>query len=155
MKCVVITIFVQINAIGLFDHIMQPHYVAADKNLRGTLMIPAMDNVRLEVRDTSRNSEKLRPKANKPPIHNVNNEYRKGGSSVTRNNLSEVLSLSPGNKRDDRLHVSVCYAGTMIFLVLKSFLELYKVHNPEELSSVGRVIFTQYLHRPQFTPITA
>lgn len=125
MKYVVITISVKINAIRLFGHIMQPEYVAADKNVRGTLKIPAMDKVRLEVWDTSRNSEKLRPKANKPPIHNVKNEYRKGGSSVTRNNLSEVLRLSPGNKREDRLHVAVCYVGTMIFLVLKSFLELY------------------------------
>lgn len=59
-----------------------------------------MDKVRLEVRETSRNSEKLNPKASKPPMLRVKNECRKGESSVTRNNLSEVLRLSPENKTE-------------------------------------------------------
>lgn len=33
-----------------------------------------MDNVRLEVRETSRNSEKPRPKARVPPMHRVKRE---------------------------------------------------------------------------------
>lgn len=33
-----------------------------------------MDKVRLEVRETSRNSEKLNPKASKPPMLRVKNE---------------------------------------------------------------------------------
>lgn len=59
-----------------------------------------MDKVRLDVRETSRNSEKLNPKASKPPIHKLNNECRKGESSVCRNNLSEVLRLRPVNKTE-------------------------------------------------------
>lgn len=63
-----------------------------------------MDKVRLEVRETSRNSEKVKPKASKPPILSMKNECRKGESSVTRNNLSEVLRLSPGNKTERTIY---------------------------------------------------
>lgn len=59
-----------------------------------------MDKVRLEVRETSRNSEKPKPKASEPPILSVRSEYRRGESSVIRNNLSEVLRLSPGNTKE-------------------------------------------------------
>lgn len=59
-----------------------------------------MDNVRLEVRETSRNSEKPKPKASNPPALSVLTEYRTGKSSVPRNNFSEVLRLSPGNKTE-------------------------------------------------------
>lgn len=61
----------------------------------GTLKIPAMESVRLEVRDTSRNSEKLRPKASRPPKLRMRKEWRGGASSVTRNSLLEVLRLRP------------------------------------------------------------
>lgn len=60
-----------------------------------------MDKVRLEVRDTSRNSEKLRPKANKPPTLRTRKECSSGASSVTRNSLSEVLRLRPGGGREE------------------------------------------------------
>lgn len=60
-----------------------------------TLKIPAMDSVRLEVLDTSRNSEKLRPKASRPPKLRMRKEWRGGASAVTRNSLSEVLRLRP------------------------------------------------------------
>ena len=59
-----------------------------------------MDKVRLEVRETSRNSEKPKPKASEPPILSKRSEYRRGESSVTRNNFSEVLRLNPGDKTD-------------------------------------------------------
>lgn len=62
-----------------------------------TLKIPAMDKVRLDVLETNRNSEKLKPNASRPPLHRVKMEWRNGESSVTRNNLSDVLRLSPGN----------------------------------------------------------
>lgn len=57
-----------------------------------------MDKVRLEVRETNRNSEKPKPKASEPPILSVRSEYRRGESSVTRNNFSEVLMLNPGKQ---------------------------------------------------------
>lgn len=63
-----------------------------------------MDKVRLEVRETSRNSEKDKPKASKPPIASTKNEWRKGESSVARNNLSEVLRLSPENKTERTIY---------------------------------------------------
>lgn len=66
------------------------------------MKIPAMDKVRLEVRDTSRNSEKLRPKASKPPTLRTRKECSSGASSVTRNSLSEVLRLRPGGGREER-----------------------------------------------------
>lgn len=66
-----------------------------------------MDNVRLEVRETSRNSEKPKPKASKPPILSVKTEYRRGESSVTRNNFSEVPRLNPGNKIESRIYNEV------------------------------------------------
>lgn len=59
-----------------------------------------MDKVRLEVRETSRNSEKPKPKASKPPMLNVKRQYRRGESSVTRNNFSEVLRLSPAGTEE-------------------------------------------------------
>lgn len=74
---------------------------------KGTLKIPDMDKVRLEVRETSRNSEKPKPKASKPPILSVKSEYRRGESSFTRNNFAEVLRLSPGNKTQRRLYNDV------------------------------------------------
>lgn len=55
-----------------------------------------MDRVRLDVRETSRNSEKPKPKARTPPMLSVKTEYRRGVSSVTRNSFSEELSLRPG-----------------------------------------------------------
>lgn len=67
-----------------------------------TLKIPAMDKVRLEVRDTRRNSEKLRPKASKPPTLRTRKECSSGASSVTRNSLSEVLRLRPGGGTEER-----------------------------------------------------
>lgn len=67
--------------------------------LQNTLKIPAMDKVRLEVRETSRNSENPSPKARQPPILSVKTVYRRGESSVTRNNLSEVLRLSAGDRQ--------------------------------------------------------
>lgn len=60
--------------------------------------MPAMDKVRLDVQETSKNSEKLRPNASRPPLHRVRSECRNGESSVSRNNLSDVLRLSPGNR---------------------------------------------------------
>lgn len=54
-----------------------------------------MDNVRLEVLETSRNSEKPKPKASKPPMLSLKSEERKGESSVTLNNFSDILRLSP------------------------------------------------------------
>lgn len=65
----------------------------------GTLKIPAMDSVRLEVRDTSRNSEKLRPKASSPPKLRMRTEWSGGASSVTRNSLLELLRLRPVGAR--------------------------------------------------------
>lgn len=59
------------------------------------MKIPAMDSVRLEVRDTSRNSEKLRPKASRPPKPRMRKEWRGGASSVTRKSFSEVPRLRP------------------------------------------------------------
>lgn len=59
-----------------------------------------MDKVRLEVRETSRNSEKPKPKASKPPMLNVKRQYRRDESSVTRNNFSEVLRLSPAGTEE-------------------------------------------------------
>lgn len=56
-----------------------------------------MDKVRLEVRETSRNSEKPKPKASEPPILSVRIEYRRGESSVTLNNFSDIPRLSPGH----------------------------------------------------------
>lgn len=50
-----------------------------------------MDKVRLEVLETSRNSENPRPKASKPPTVSVKREYRRGRSSVTRNSFSDML----------------------------------------------------------------
>lgn len=67
-----------------------------DKNV--TLKIPAMDKVRLDVQDTSRNSEKLSPNASRPPLHRVKSEYRKGESSVSRNRRSEELRLRPAHR---------------------------------------------------------
>lgn len=75
-----------------------------DRELKGTLKIPAMDKVRLEVRETSRNSEKDKPKASKPPIPSMKIEWRKGESSVARNNLSEVLRLSPESKTERTIY---------------------------------------------------
>lgn len=72
----------------------------------GTLKIPAMDSVRLEVRDTSRNSEKLKPKASRPPKLRMRKEWRGGASSVTRNSLSEVLRLRPAGERQLALESS-------------------------------------------------
>lgn len=63
-----------------------------------TLKIPAMDSVRLEVRDTSRNSEKLRPKASRPPKLRMRKEWRGGASSVARNSFSVVLRLRPAGE---------------------------------------------------------
>ncbi|TNN42453.1 hypothetical protein EYF80_047387 [Liparis tanakae] len=73
-------------------------YLARSFNV--TLKIPAMESVRLEVRDTSRNSEKQRPKASRPPAVSVSSVYRTGESSVARNSFSELLRLSPGNETD-------------------------------------------------------
>lgn len=67
--------------------------------------MPAMDNVRLDVQETSRNSEKLRPKASRPPLHRVTSECRKGESSVSRNNLSEVPRLRPAHRTGHTLLV--------------------------------------------------
>lgn len=58
-----------------------------------------MDKVRLEVRETSRNSENPKPKASKPPILSVNSKYRRGESSVTLNNFSDILRLSPEDRQ--------------------------------------------------------
>lgn len=68
------------------------------------MKIPAMDKVRLEVRETSRNSEKVKPKASKPPIVSTKKEWRKDESSVARNNLSEVLRLSPVNNTERTIY---------------------------------------------------
>lgn len=38
------------------------------KETKHTLKIPAIDRVRLEVLETSKNSEKPNPKANRPPM---------------------------------------------------------------------------------------
>lgn len=88
-----------------------------------TLKIPAMDKVRLEVQETSRNSEKLKPKASRPPQHRVNRERRNGESSVTRNNLSEVLRLRPGKTTAERfrttwIQTSLVLATVLVYLLL-------------------------------------
>lgn len=57
-----------------------------------------MDRVRLDVQETSRNSEKLRPKASRPPLPRVRSACRTGESSVSRNSLSDVLRLSPADR---------------------------------------------------------
>lgn len=57
-----------------------------------------MDSVRLEVRDTRRNSEKLRPKASRPPKLRMRKEWRGGASSVARNSFSVVLRLRPAGE---------------------------------------------------------
>lgn len=65
------------------------------------MKIPAMDSVRLDVRDTSRNSEKLRPKASRPPKLRMRKEWRGGASSVARNSFSVVLRLRPAGAEED------------------------------------------------------
>lgn len=60
-----------------------------------------MDNVRLEVRETSRNSEKPRPKARIPPKLNKKTKCKRVNGSVSRNNLSEVLRLNPTNTHNN------------------------------------------------------
>lgn len=79
-------------------NILQPQWNTSTFNEKVTLKIPAIDKVRLDVQETRRNSEKLRPKASRPPLQRQKSECRNGESSVTRNNLSEVLRLSPGNR---------------------------------------------------------
>lgn len=65
-----------------------------------------MDKVRLDVQETSRNSEKLRPNASRPPLPRARSECRKGESSVSRNSLSEVLRLSPADSTHALLEAS-------------------------------------------------
>lgn len=79
-------------------NILQPQWNTSTFNEKVTLKIPAIDKVRLDVQETRRNSEKLRPKASRPPLQRQKSECRNGESSVSRNNLSEVLRLSPGNR---------------------------------------------------------
>jgi len=73
-----------------------------------------MESVRLEVRDTSRNSEKQRPKASSPPAVSVSSVYRTGESSVARNSFSELLRLSPGNETDIHHDVSLGWLNMSI-----------------------------------------
>lgn len=54
-----------------FWNILQELYLKSIKFLEVTLKIPAMDKVKLDVQETSRNSEKLRPNASRPPLHRV------------------------------------------------------------------------------------
>ena len=60
------------------------------------MKMPAMERVRLEVRDTRRNSEKPRPKASAPPRLSVSREYSRGCRCSTRNSLSDALTPRPG-----------------------------------------------------------
>lgn len=57
-----------------------------------------MDKVRLEVRATSRNSEKPKPKASTPPMLSKKSEWRRGEGPDARNNFSEVLRLNAGDR---------------------------------------------------------
>lgn len=65
------------------------------KDHRLALNIPAMERVRLDVRETSRNSENPSPNARAPPRDRVDREYNRGASSLTRNSFSEVHRLNP------------------------------------------------------------
>ena len=64
-----------------------------------TLKIPAMDSVRLEVRETSRNSEKPRLNASEPPTHSRSREDSRGRSSDTRNSFSDMVRVSPAHRQ--------------------------------------------------------
>lgn len=81
-----------------------------------------MDKVRLDVRETSRNSEKPKPKASTPPMLSVKSEYRRGESSVTRNNFSEVPRLSPGNKTQRRIYNEVSIGSDSCSRILYYFI---------------------------------
>lgn len=97
-----------------------------------------MDKVRLEVRETSRNSEKPKPKASKPPILSVKSEYRRGESSVTRNNFSEVLRLRAGNKTESRIYNDVSMGGFVGHVRTYSRIQsLYKEVFPKKDTGLG------------------
>lgn len=68
-----------------------------------------MDKVRLEVRETSMNSEKPKPKASKPPILSARSKCRKGESSVALNSFSDIPMLSPDEThREERSRSQMC-----------------------------------------------